>query len=320
MPIRFIFLLLPLFFVSFCVGAQDVSLLAGAMQVQGGARSFGVGLGYTQRMGAHTAVGLEYVNEGHPPQHHRDGLGPVFWLHTAVPSQGWSVAIGAGPYYFFDTTRGAGAGPDYRNAHGWGEQASLSARWHLRTRTYAEARLTHIHGRTGHDSNLLLVGLGYELGEFGPRERERTAGRGDHLLLAQVGRATVNSFRSETATAGALAYHHTLTPNAEWSAMLLSEGRIGHADRRGVAAQAWLLRPFTERTVLALGGGGYLMHDEGNRVAPGAPGGTHLSPLASIAMRWRLGGLWRAQLSWSRVITRYHQDADLFLLGLGQVF
>ena len=45
-------------FVSCCAAAQEVSLLAGAMQVQGGARSFGVGLGYIQRMGNYTAAGV----------------------------------------------------------------------------------------------------------------------------------------------------------------------------------------------------------------------------------------------------------------------
>ena len=39
----------------------------------------------------------------------------------------------------------------------------------------------------------------------------------------------VNSFESEHARALAVEYRHTVTQNAEWSAMLLDEGRIGVA-------------------------------------------------------------------------------------------
>src|SRR6266571_4212855 len=88
--------------------AQDVSLLAGRLDVLNSAQhSFGVGLGYAQRLGEHAALSAEYVNEGHPALHHRDGLAPQFWLRTATPEQGLSFAFGAGPYYYFDTTSGS---------------------------------------------------------------------------------------------------------------------------------------------------------------------------------------------------------------------
>jgi hypothetical protein len=74
------------------------------------------------------SVSADYLKEGHPKQHHRDGLGAQFWLHTAVPQRGWSFAAGIGPYYYFDTTTGSGSLSDYRNDHGWGQLMSLSAK------------------------------------------------------------------------------------------------------------------------------------------------------------------------------------------------
>lgn len=317
---RFKFLALPLIFVSCSAGAQDASLLAGGMKVRGGDNSFAVGLGYTQRLGKYTAASMEYVNEGHPGPHHRDGLAPQFWLHTAIPEHGASFAVGAGPYYFFDTTNGNGSEFDYRNDHGWGQLVNLSAKWHLHSRSYVEARLSHIHGRSGHDSTLLMVGMGYELRDLPRAVKERNAGRGDNLVMLLAGRSVVNSFHSERATAAGVEYRRTLTPNAEWSATLLTEGEVGYAQRHGVAVQGWLLRPFTERTVLALGVGGYLMRDQVNRFDPNEQARTRFAPIATIAMRWRLSDDLRLQLGWSRVITDYHRDSDVFLLGAGLVF
>ncbi|MFL6672561.1 MAG: hypothetical protein ACJ8LG_04610 [Massilia sp.] len=301
--------------------AQDASLLAGAMRVDTtGDSSFAVGVGYSQRMGTYTAASAEYVNEGHPPGHHRDGLGLLYWLHTAVPEHGPSFAIGAGPYYYFDTTKGNGSPLDYRNEHGWGTLVNLSAKWHFHKRAYAEARLGRINGRQGHDSTQVMFGLGYELRDLPQDIKLANADPGENLVMLLAGRSIVNSFKSEKATSYGLEYRHTVSPNVEWSAILMNEGRVGVAERKGVSTQVWLLRPFTERTVLELGLGGYLMRDQVNRGDVNEEPKWHLAPIASIGMRYRISPTIRAQLSWSRVITDYHRDSDVFLLGAGVAF
>lgn len=302
--------------------AQDASLLGGGMRVDSNnERSFAVGLGYTQRMGTYTAASVEYLNEGHPRFHHRDGLGAQLWLHTDVPERGASFAVGAGPYYFFDTTTGNGTKTDYLNEHGLGILVNFSAKYHMEKRSYIEARLSRIHGRSGHDSSALMVGMGYELRDLPHAVKEQNADPGENLLMVLGGRAVVNSFESEHARAWALEYRHTVTQNMEWSVMGLNEGRIGVAERKGVASQLWLLRPFTEHTVLELGVGGYVMRDQvnGEHDVLEEPK-THFAPIATVGMRWRLTPSVRAQLSWSRVITDYHRDSDVFLLGAGLAF
>jgi hypothetical protein len=318
---RFKFLTLPLFFVSCLAAAQDASLLAGGMKNDNnGDRSFAVDVGYTQRLGTYTAASIEYTNEGHPRLHHRDGLSPQLWLHTAVPEKGWSFAVGAGPYYYFDTTIGSGSLADYRNDHGWGGMVNLSAKYHLERRSYVEARLARIYGRQQHDSTMLLVGMGYELRDLPHDTKVANADGGENMVMLLAGRSIVNSFKSEKATAKAIEFRHTVSPNVEWSVIGMNEGRVGVAERRGVTGQLWLLRPFTVHTVLELGVGGYLMRDQIDRNDVREDPKTRLAPIASIGMRWRLSPAWRAQLSWSRVITDYHRDSDVFLLGAGVMF
>jgi hypothetical protein len=319
---RFTFRALPLVFVSCLAQAQDASLLAGAMRVDPNPEdtSFAVALGYNQHINKYLSLSADYLNEGHPKLHHRDGLGAQVWLHTPVPQRGWSFAAGIGPYYYFDTTTGNGSLADYRNDHGWGQLMSLSLKYHLASNAYLETRLAHTHGIAAHDTTMLLFGAGYELRNV-PREiRLENAEKGDNLLMVLGGRSIVNSFKSPEATSYGLEYRRTVNPNVEWSVILMDEGKVGVADRKGVSGQLWLLRPFTERTVLQLGVGAYAMHDQLDRSDPNAERESHVVPIASIGMRYRLTDSVRAELTWSRVITNYARDSDVFLLGAGVAF
>ncbi|CAH0235750.1 hypothetical protein SRABI118_02587 [Massilia sp. Bi118] len=319
---RFKIFALPLVFVSCLAQAQDASLLAGAMRVDqnAGDNSFAVALGYTHHINKYVSVSADYLNEGHPKLHHRDGLGAQLWVHTAVPARGWSVAAGFGPYYYFDTTTGNGSFTDYRNDHGWGQLMSVSAKYHLASNAYLETRLSHTHGITAHDTTMLMFGAGYELRNL-PREiRLQNAERGDNLLMLLAGRSIVNSFASETATSYGLEYRRTVNPNVEWSVILMSEGKVDAAERKGISGQVWLLRPFTERTVLEMGFGAYAMRDQLDRKDASGERENKVAPIASIGMRYRISDNLRAQLTWSRVITNYERDSDVFMLGAGVAF
>jgi len=322
---RFLFKAVPLFFVS-CLAApfaqaQDAAILAGGMSLrETDQSSFAVQLGYSQRLGDYTAVSAEYVNEGHPELHHRDGLSSQFWLHTRVPERGWSFAAGIGPYFYFDTTSGRGNAQAYRNDHGWGTMVSASAKYHLASNTYVEVKASSIKGLSGHDSDLLLVGVGYELGQTSRAARLENAEPGDNTILLLRSHSIVNSFNSETSSGGAIEYRRTINENLELSAMALNEGKVGTLDRKGLVTQAWLMRPLTERTILALGAGVYTMRDKTERANPEQEDTTHVAPIASVGVRYRFNPTLRAELTWSRVITNYHRDSDLFLLGAGVSF
>ncbi|GGE64404.1 hypothetical protein [Massilia psychrophila] len=315
------FLILSWLAASSLACAQDVSLLAGSLDShKAQERSFAAELGFSQRMNDFFSLSAEYYNEGHPRQHHRDGFTSQLWLHTPYPEHGASFGVAVGPYYYFDTTTGLGAASDYRNLHGWGKLFSASAKWHFKKRSYVEVRVNHVSTHGDGDSNSVLIGMGYELKNVPDRERLKTERPGDRLLMVQAGQAIVNSFESERAAAYGIEYRDTVTQNMEWSVTALNEGRVGLVQRKGVAGQIWLLRPFTDRTVLELGGGGYLMRDRINRNNANEASKTHLVPIVTIGMRYRINPDWRAQLSFSRVVTDYHRDSDILLVGIGRVF
>jgi hypothetical protein len=324
---RYILKAVPLIFVS-CLAtslaapafAQDASILAGAMGVrENDQNSFAVQVGYSQRLGNYTSVSAEYVNEGHPDFHHRDGLSPQFWLHTLVPEKGWSFGAGIGPYFYFDTTPGNGT-QAYRNDHGWGAIANASVKYHFASNLYGELRASRIKGMSGHDSDLLVVGVGYELGSTSRAARAENAAAGDNTILLLRSRSIVNSLNSEQSSGGAIEYRRTVHENLELSAMILNEGKVGTLDRKGVVTQAWLMRPLTERTILELGAGAYTMRDKTDRNDAAQDDTTHVAPIVSVGVRYRFNPTLRAELTWSRVITNYHRDSDLFLLGMGVSF
>jgi hypothetical protein len=314
-------MLLATAFISQPAFAQDTSVLAGGLHnSKVHENSFAAEVGFSQRMSDYASWSAEYYNEGHPSQHHRDGFTSQVWLHTPYPEKGASFGLGVGPYYYFDTTTGLGAATDYRNLHGWGTLYSAGAKWHFEKRSYVEVRINHARTHGEGDSNSILVGLGYELQNVPDRERRKTERPGDRLLMVQAGQAIVNSFESERARAYGIEYRDTVTQNVEWSVTALNEGRVGLVERKGAAAQLWLLRPLTDRTVLELGTGGYLMRDRINRNSVTEPSKTHLVPIITLGARYRISPLWRAQLSFSRVVTDYHRDSDILLVGVGRLF
>lgn len=178
--------------------AQETSLLAGSLgNHKVDERSFAVQLSFAQRMNAVATVSAEYLSEGHPSRHHRDGLAGQGWLHTPARDTCSWFGVGLGPYYYFDTTVGQGALQEYQNDHGWGVLARVSARWQLSGSSYLEARLNHVYAAGAGNSNSVLVGLGYELKNVPERERRRTERAGDGLLMVLSGQAIVNSFAPE---------------------------------------------------------------------------------------------------------------------------
>jgi hypothetical protein len=72
--------------------------------------------------------------------------------------------------------------------------------------------------------------------------------------------------------------------------------------------------------VLEMGLGPYAMRDQLDRNDAHDDRRTRVAGLASIGMRWRVAGDWRAQLTWNRVITDYARDSDVFLFGVGAAF
>lgn len=304
--------------------AREVTVSAGAVETRDtNQHSYSWSLDYQHRLGAHSGVGLTYLNEGHPGTHHRDGIGGQFWLRSPTPAEGLSFAGGLGPYYYFDTTRAVND-DSHRNLHGWGTLASLSANWNFPSRWYMQLRWNKVFAHNGPDSNTVLLGLGYRLGSPAPQAAagsdwlSNMPSRKELTLLG--GRTILNSLHSERTDAAGLEFRRRLGNYSDWTVSFLNEGDVNLLRRSGIATQFWLVRPFqNQRLALGVGAGPYFALQKRDRI-DGGDDGDRLSGLISLSARYQLSDQWLARMTWNRVVSQYHRDTDVLLIGAGYAF
>ena len=295
--------------------AQDVSLLGGQLKVRDkDERSFAAALSYFHPAGDYTALSLTYLNEGHPKDHHRDGVGAQVWARSKTTEQGLSFGAGVGQYYYFDTARPATGG--YTNDHGWANMASLSVSWHMPSRWYGQVQATRVVPRGKDATTALLVGMGYRFDGVAGNKLHLDGPSTDDTLTLSAGRTIVNSFNSEQSRNSSIEYRRALAPYVDWTVTALKEGTTARTRRSGVATQWWLIRSLNRNVELGMGIGPYAaidLHAVDTRQS-------HLAGLASIALRYHLTKRVVSQLTLNRVATDYHRDADVLQLGLGATF
>ena len=295
--------------------AQEVSLLGGQLKVNAkDEHSFAAALNYFHPAGQYTALSLTYLNEGHPADHHRDGVGAQAWLRSKTVEQGLSFGVGAGQYYYFDTARTTSG--DYNNDHGWANMVSVSATWHTPSRWYGQVQASRVFPRGKDATTSLMLGAGYRFdGVRGDKLHLESRSTDDTLTLS-AGQTIVNSFESERSRGSSLEYRRAIAPYIDWTVSALKEGTSARTHRSGVATQLWLIRSLDPSVELGMGVGPYAaldLHDVDVRQS-------HLAGLVSIALRYHLNKRVVSQLTWNRVVTDYHRDSDMLQLGLGATF
>ena len=193
--------------------AQELIVLGGTTHSEiPDARSFGLGLSYARDLNPHLAASLTYKNEGHVPAHHRDGHAAQLWLKSDALAPEVSLALGAGPYHYFDTTVAEG-GRDFADAHGWGFLYGATATWRARGSPWIyQLRVDRVETRHNLDTTSLLLGVGYRLeqeGSFAANSAVPAWARDQKNEIALAGGQTiVNSFESQRALARAIEYRH----------------------------------------------------------------------------------------------------------------
>jgi hypothetical protein len=301
--------------------SQDLTAGAGVTRGEASDHAAGLSLSYSHYVARYLSASFSYVNEGHFPGHHRDGFAPQLWLNSdAILSRRFSLAAGIGPYYYFDTVP-ADSGAGFEDRSGWGVLYSLAATWHSASSPWLyQLRFNRVLVKDGMDSSTVLAAIGYRLD---PDDRAsastgapRAAVDPRNELTLLGGRSIVNSLDSQQAWAKGIEYRRAFGPLLHGSIALLDEGDSQLTRRRGVAAQAWLEPSFYDETVtLGAGLGPYLAVDDHRPEREPV-----LSGLVSLTASYRLGAAWVARASFSRVISGYHRDTDLVLLGLGYRF
>ena len=143
--------------------AEEFHLLGGAVEnIKTHDGSYSWQLEYREGLGEHFAFGYTYLNEGKLLNHHRDGHSLQFWTRANMLERRLSLAAGAGPYFYLDTTPDSG-GNRSLNDHGWGALVSLSATWFTESPWLFQLRSNWVATGSSIDSVSALFGIGYQL-------------------------------------------------------------------------------------------------------------------------------------------------------------
>lgn len=300
--------------------ADSVSVLAGAMNSsKEDQSSYAWTLSYMHDLNENLAVSFSWLNEGHIDDHHRDGHTFQLWGKTKALHPQLTLAAGAGPYRYFDTTPRAN-GRGYLNDHGMGGIFSLQATWQSESDWQYQLRLNHISTPGSIDTNSIMLGMGYQLTPMAFNDPSWPGARGRQEVVAYAGQTIINSFGSETANAGALEYRYTFMPGIKASASFIQEGETDRLRRSGITMQAWY-EPgfFDDRFTVGLGIGPYFsvgkryLHNQIEEKKA-------VSGLVTLATSYRFTDNWRGRVAWNRTVTSYNKDTDVILFGLGYLF
>jgi len=296
--------------------AQELFALAGGMRADDPeSHSYAWTLSYTQHLNEHLSASFSWLNEGHVPIHHRDGHTAQICAHVDTAHPALTVAVGIGPYRYFDTTA-ADSGAGYANSHGWGTIYSIAAVWQTSGRWSYQLRLNRVDTEDNIDTTLVIAGVGYRLKrDVGTTPENIGAARNEVTLY--LGQTIVNSFESESSEAVGVEYKRRFGPLVRGSLALLYEGDARLVRRDGTVAQLWLEPSFFgDRFSVGVGGGIYHAIDDyrGGRATHRASG------IATVTTSYRVAGDWIGRFAWNRIITDYDRDTDIFMLGLGYRF
>lgn len=306
---------------------QELILLGGLQSTYSpNETSYGYAYSYQQNLSEHWYATFTYLNEGHVTGHHRDGHSAQLWWRYLTDDRKLALAIGAGPYRYFDTTD---RDPDrpYEDAHGWGLLASASATWYIDGGPWMlQARYNRAQTPSSIKTNTWLIGVGYQL-DRGNRAGPVVPppGRSENVtqneLTVFLGQTIVNSFNSETSPAKAVEYRRGLGRYVDGTISYINEGENAALRRNGVAMQAWLVRAFfDDRLMLGVGAGPYYAIDLSEKARANTTEPSRWSGLLTMSASYRLGDHWLARLSWNRTVTGYDRDTDVILGGIGYRF
>lgn len=301
--------------------AQEIHLLGGLGDNTATSHgTYAWQIGYLEGLGEHLAFSVSYLNEGHVPIHHRDGNTLQLWGRFTLLDRRLSLAAGAGPYYYFDTTAASASG-DCIDNHGWGTMFSTAVTWYADNHWLVLLKSNWVHTGDSIDTTSMLLGIGYRFSPppppGPPGETPPPAGQ-DNELTAFLGRTIVNSFNSEKAVATAVEYRRNVVRHLDWTVGWLHEGDARLIRRNGVTSQLWAVEPLLDDSLLlGIGGGAYIAIDRYIHTLPGESGSKPLSGLLTLTADYRFTPRWSIRTSWNRVVTSYNRDTDVILGGLG---
>jgi len=304
--------------------AQEVSMVAGRMSSDDGRHSsYTYQADYRQDFYRNLAASVAYLNEGHVPGHHRDGVALEAWVRLPFDLNRFSVALGAGGYGYDDTQNlPAGGSAD---VHGTAPIFSASGTGYLSDRWFYRATLNHIAPAGAMKVNTASLGIGFWFGQaqkpipgrLGDTPSERSYATVQEITVFG-GQSVVNTFFSPKGGAFAAEYRRGLDRHIDWTVSLIYEGNPLIVRRSGAATQGWAVNSFfDDRVTVGIGVGPYFYIDSKHPPEAGSRNPAAIAGLGSLSLTEKLSRHLVAHLLFDRVLSNYDRDADIFLLGLG---
>ncbi|WP_347557640.1 hypothetical protein [Robbsia sp. KACC 23696] len=321
--LRTIFMAGTVLFTPILAQAQEVSADLGALRGSaGGESTYTWSFGYRQSIYKNLSLGATWLNEGHVPDHHRDGSAFQIWYDQALFSPRFTVGLGAGPYRYYDTS----TSPNrlYVNQHGWGVLYSVTANWAATEHLRLQLRFNEVQAPGSIQSSSLLFGLSYSLPKSAlipdPSDTRLRFPHGDELTV-MAGKTVVNSLSSQSTFSKSVEYRHTFSQHIEGTVAWIDEGNTRLTERNGVATQIWLTEPlYHDKLTIGMGVGPYLAADTYRVSRDSDRTGAKLSGLFTMSASYRVTPHVVVRFSWDRVLTTYNRDTDIFLIGAGYRF
>ncbi|MHB8108594.1 MAG: hypothetical protein ACYDHW_01010 [Syntrophorhabdaceae bacterium] len=269
---------------------------------------------YFQDIADYAGFSITYLNEGHQPDHARDGVAPQIWARARPLGRDVSFGVGAGPYLFFDTDKSSNEKTDI--LHGLGLIASGTVTLHSMSPFLLQFRANYIHIGSSYDSFTGSVGIGYLLDHktatFKPHNYS-----GKNEIDFLFGKTVLNLDNSQ-ANAMSVEYRRHLSSYLDWTIGWLHEGDSRPVGRYGVLSELWLVEKFYgDRLALGIGAGPYVAHD---RYSGGEGQRDTLAGALSLTAAWHFTDHVGFRGVWHRIATDYDCDTDILIGGLALAF
>jgi hypothetical protein len=317
------FFLILIAFTASPVRGEEFSVLGGKMeQAATQEPSYAWQLEYLEGLSEHLAYSLSYLNEGHVPNHHRDGQTAQLWVRTNLLDRHLSLLAGVGTFLYFDTTTEK-QGASFSDDHGVGAMYSLTAIWYTQERFFFQVQSNFVETQKSINTFSTLVGVGYQLdapeaqgplvGES-PQQEQTT----NNELTLFAGQAIVNSFNSEKEMATSIEYRRGLLTHLDWTATWFKEGNSRLNQQNGIATELWAVSAvLDDQLAVGLGVGSYFAVSQYNLAQQSSK---TVSGLVTMSASYRFDPKWNARISWDRLVTTNNRDADILLGGVGYRF
>ena len=304
--------------------AEELSLLAGVTDTDDHTSgTYAWGLEYRQGLLAHLDASFGYLNEGHLPNHHRDGGMLQLWATSGAWRDRLAFAVGAGPYWYFDTQFQQNL-QGYINQHGVGAILSVRATFALSRRWFALLDANQVM-LANPATRIILLGLGYRLEDSPaalqwqrPAPTDGAAGSNNEFGFF-VGETTLNNLSSNKSPDFGFEYRRRWASHVELSTSVLEEGSGAVESHASAIGEVWATQDFLAGRFGAGLGVGPLVALSAYHTADGRRGSSVVG-LASMTLTWRFAHALALRASWHRAFTSDDQDRDIITVGLGLRF